>query len=115
MSFPIPASEIEMELSPSSTVPGEIEIDVRSDSTPTVIEVESSEDEAIMIQIWSPAQEVQKMKDEERYGYYYRVVDRERLKEDRLRAVRDAIAAEDPESRKARRRSFQKAVYGEIQ
>ena len=94
MSFPIPAGEIEMELSPSSTVPGEIEIDVSSDTTPTVIEVDSSEDEVSMIQIWSPAQEIQKMMEEERYGHYYRVVDRQRRQDDRLRAVRE-VAAED--------------------
>ena len=55
------------------------------------------------------------MMEEERYGYYYRVVDREGHIEDRLRAVREAIAAEDPESRKVRRKSFQMAVYGKIE
>ena len=115
MSFPsLSAGNVELDLSQSSTIPGEIEIDARSDTTPTVIEV-SSEDEVEITQILSTAQEIDKMKEEERYGHYYRVVDRQKHIEDRLKAVRKSIAAEDPESRKVRRQSFQRAVHGDIQ
>ena len=52
------------------------------------------------------------MKDHERYGYYYRGVDRQRACDNRLKRVLEQIAAESPESRRARKARFKEAVYG---
>ena len=56
--------------------------------------------------------EQQLMKEHERYGHFYRVLDRQRAHEDHLRRVREEIAAESPESRRARRARFREVVYG---
>ena len=131
MALPVPSGEMELDLSQSSTVPGEAAaLPVCGDSevsdasseitptvseiTPTVIEVVSSEDEVVEITelVLSSTQEIEKMREEERYGHLYRVQDRQRAREDRLRRVLEDIAREDPEARRVRRRSFQTAVYG---
>ena len=131
MALPVPSGEMELDLSQSSTVPGEAAaLPVCGDSevsdasseitptvseiTPTVIEVVSSEDEVVEITelVLSTTQEIEKMREEERYGHLYRVQDRQRAREDRLRRVLEDIASEDPEARRVRRRSFQAAVYG---
>ena len=131
MALPVPSGEMELDLSPSSTVRGDPEAStVRGDPevsdasseitpavpeiTPTVIEVVSSEDEVVEIieLVLSTTQEIEKMREEERYGHLYRVQDRQRAREDRLRGVLEDIAREDPEARRVRRRSFQTAVYG---
>ena len=52
------------------------------------------------------------MKEHERYGHYHRVVDRQRACDDRLKRVLEEIAAESPESRRARKARFKEAVYG---
>ena len=52
------------------------------------------------------------MKEHERYGHYHRVVDRQRARDDRLKRVLEDIAAESPESRRARKARFKEAVYG---
>ena len=133
MALPVPSGEMELDLSQSSTVPGEAAAlpvcgdsevsDASSEITPTVseitptvpeIEVVSSEDEVVEITelVLSTTQEIEKMREEERYGHLYRVQDRQRAREDRLRRVLEDIASEDPEARRVRRRSFQAAVYG---
>ena len=131
MALPVPSGEMELDLSQSSTVPGEAAaLPVCGDSevsdasseitptvseiTPTVIEVVSSEDEVVEITelVLSTTQEIEKMREEERYGHLYRVQDRQRAREDRLRRVLEDIAREDPEARRVSRRSFQAAVYG---
>ena len=125
MALPVPSGEMELDLSQSSTVPGEAAaLPVCGDSevsdasseitptvseiTPTVIEVVSSEDEVVEITelVLSTTQEIEKMREEERYGHLYRVQDRQRAREDRLRRVLEDIAREDPEARRVRRRSF---------
>ena len=52
------------------------------------------------------------MKEHERFGHYHRVVDRQRARDDHLKRVREEIAAESPESRRARKARFKEVVYG---
>ena len=58
--------------------------------------------------------EIFKMKQEERYGYLFRVQDRQEYVQDRVRGVVRAIDSEPPEIRKARRQSFQEAICGKF-
>ena len=60
----------------------------------------------------NPSQELLKMKNEERYGFYYRLQDRQAQIDEKLSRVRKEIAAEKPEDRQARRKSFRKHVLG---
>ena len=82
-----------------------------------VIEI-SSDSEIEMVpakmqsQILDPSQELLKMKNEERYGFYYRLQDRQTQIDEKLTRVRQGIASEKPEDRKARRISFRKTVLG---
>ena len=127
--------------SQSSTEPGEmvneIELDeeISPELTPTVLsfEVESSSDDVEITDVKLPDPvekvqipekipqmilpfelEIEKMKQEERYGYLFRVQDRQRYVEDRVRGVVAAIDSEPPEIRKARRQSFQEAICGKF-
>ena len=109
--LPIPPGEMDLELSPSSTISADSEIE--KDFTPTVIEVESSDEEVEIVAIvLTTMQEIEKMRGEERYGHLYRVQDRQDHIENRLRDAFRGIGEEDAQARKARRRSFQEAVYG---
>ena len=122
----------------TSTVPGDssefpIQLDdkISEECTPTILsfEVESSSDEVEIIEetiipadkvvefteILPPQLEIEKMKQEERYGFLYRVRDRQAYVDERVRGVVQAIADESPEDRKARRKSFQEAVFGKFQ
>ena len=117
MALSVPSGEMELDLSLSSTVRGDPEAstvrgdpevsDASSEITPTVIEVVSSEDEVAEITglVLSTTQEIEKMREEERYGHLYRVQDRQRAREDRLRGVLEDIAREDPEARRVKCRS----------
>ena len=113
----VPHGTRDLELSPSSTVPGTPEVitDLASEVAPTVVEIDSSESEIEVVSIkLTPKQEIQKMKGEERYGFLYRVEDRQAAVEKRLRGIVEDIKSERPEVRKARRESFQKAIFGDI-
>ena len=75
----------------------------------------SSESEVEKIPtVLTPRQELQKMKEEERYGFLYRVRDRQRQREDRVRGVVEDIALESEQVRKARRVSIQTAIVGDL-
>ena len=117
MTLNVPNGTLDLELSPSSTVPGSPQdfIDLSSEVTPTVVEVNSSESEVeeVPIQL-TPELEIQKMKEEERYGYLYRVEDRQRAVEKRVRGIVEDIASQDPQARKARRQSLQLAIVGDM-
>ena len=85
--------------------------------SPDVIEISSESEVEIVVakmqsQILDPSQELLKMKNEERYGFYYRLQDRQAQIDEKLSRVRKEIAAEKPEDRQARRKSFRKHVLG---
>ena len=101
MAFNIPHGEWELQLSP--------------EFTPTIVDIDSSESEVEVVSVkLTPEQENQKMKGEERYGFLYRVEDRQQAVDERLRGIVEDIKSERPEVRKARRDSFQKAIFGDI-
>ena len=121
-SFSLPAGELDLvlESSASSTdsARGEIHIDLdqeRSSEAATVLSFEvdsSSEDLEITSIMLTTSQDIEKMKEEERYGHLFRVQDRQAQMEARLRGVVAEIASETPEAGRVRRQSFQRAVSG---
>ena len=121
-SFSIPAGEMDLDLESSGnstdSARGEIQFDLdpESSDTATVLSFEvdsSSEDDVQIVSILlTSSQEIQKMQEEERYGHFYRVQDRQDQIQARLRGVFAQIAAETPEARRDRRESFQRAVFG---
>ena len=118
-----PAGNFQIDLSQSSSItPTELE---RSSITPTELverspsELEiSSESEVEIIavkmapKLLSPQQELLKMKEEERYGFLHRVEHQQHQQLDRLTRIREEIANDSAEAKKARRRSFQKTIHG---
>ena len=67
----------------------------RQSPPPTAIEVEDSEDE---VEELTPNKEIERMREEERFGHYYRVQDRQLNIEHRMRgAIRERVE-QDPES-----------------
>ena len=113
MAFNIPHGVSFLKLSPSSTVPGSPQF-AQDQEVVEVVEVVSSESEVEEIPtVLTPQQELQKMKEQERYGFLYRVRDQQRQREDRVRGVVEDIASESEQVRKARRVSIQAAIVGE--
>ena len=111
MSFNIPHGESFLELSPSSTVPGSPEF-AHSQEVVEVLSSQAEVEEAPTV--LTSEQELQKMKEEERHGFLYRVQDRQKLSEDRVRGVVEAMALESPQVKKARRVSIRTAIVGEV-
>ena len=119
----LPAGEFQLELSQSSSV-----VPTVLDS-PEVVEISSESDVEMKItklplhaefpglqlppkKFLTQEEEMQKMKENEKYGFLHRVDYRqEDFKKDLVR-VREEIAREASADRKARRKSFQKAVLG---
>ena len=108
--FDVPAGEFDLEFSSTDT-----EVGAELDS-PVVAEISSDSDSGVEIldakiqpKVPNACQELQMMQDEERYGFLYRVQDRQAHIEDKLRRFKEK-AAETPAQRQARRKSFQKAV-----
>ena len=104
-----------MELSSSATEMGS-EIATELDS-PDVMEISSeSEVEIVSVKIapqaLDSAQELQRMKDEEKYGFLFRVEDRQAQIDAKLSRVKEEIANESKDARQSRRNSFQRAVLG---
>ena len=116
--------ESSLEPTQTSTVPGDIsefpiQLDdkISEECTPTILsfEVESSSDEVEIIEetiipadkvvefteILPPQLEIEKMKQEERYGFLYRIRDRQHNVDDDLRAIRESIAAQSLQGRNA--------------
>ena len=110
----LPAGEFQLELSSSGTEMAS-EISTELDS-PDVIEISSeSEVEILNAKIAQrlPAhEELRRMKDHERYGYLYRLQDKQAKLKAKLKHVKEDIENESKDSRQTRRKSFQKAVLG---
>ena len=110
----LPAGEFHLELSSSGTEMGS-EIATELDS-PEVVEI-SSESEVEIVSDKIPtraldvSQELLRMKDQERYGFLFRIEDRQAQIKEKLTRVKQEIEDESPEARQARRKSFQKAVF----
>ena len=117
----VPAGELNLDLSSSdgSEMPNEspdlvidsTEIDTQS----TKSGISSSDCEIVAVRmpskVLTPEQELARMKDQEKYGFLYRLQDRQQHWGDRLKRVRQNIADESPEDRNARRKSFHRAVF----
>ena len=130
MEFPeLPAGDHELVLSQSSSVASTVP--APSDELPTEPEEEfelisvdsSSEAEILSVKLATklPSIELEQklMAEHERYGHFYRVQDRHKVEQERLRAeeervrrIRAEIAAESPESKRTRRARFREVVYG---
>ena len=109
--------------SEAETIPGSPDR-VSSSSIATTVEIieltesddASSEVEIVEAQIvkpLTPEKESHKMRDEEKYGHFYRLELHQQGVQDRLRGVREAIASDTPEERRVRRCIFRQQLYGE--
>ena len=109
------ADEPELGLSQATTIPGSprtlgIDVGVEAISSDTDVEMTKPNVEQIISETLTPEQELAKMKDHERFGFYWRVVEKQQEVERRVRAVSDAVAQESPVDRKCRRKTFQTVV-----
>ena len=105
-SFPLPAGEFQLELSCTDS-----DVCTEMDS-PELVEISSDSEVEILaskmpLKVLDASQELLKMKDEERYGYSFRIRDRQAHIEAKLNKVKEDIARESPEARQARRKNFQ--------
>ena len=122
----IPAGEFNMEIATDEWTPTEqIAEDDPNAWTPTEMEVPSveqisdgSEDEVDILAIKPPpkllkaSEEVLRMKEEERYGYLYRVQDRQAAEDAKKKKRQEEMANRTPEERKAIRKSIRNAILG---
>ena len=122
----IPAGEFNMEIATDEWTPtGQIAEDDPDAWTPTVMEVPSveqisdeSEIEVEILAVKPPpkllkaSEEVLKMKEEERYGYLYRVQDRQAAADAKSKQIQEEMANMTPEERQVRRKSIQNAILG---
>ena len=122
----IPAGEFNMEIATDEWTPTEqIAEDDPNAWTPTVVpepSVEEISDESEMeveiLAIKPPpkllkaSEEVLRMKEEERYGYLYRVQDRQAAEDAKRKKRQEEMANRTPEERKAIRKSIRNAIMG---
>ena len=122
----IPAGEVNMEIATDEWTPTEqIAEDDPNAWTPTVVpspSVEEISDESEMeveiLAIKPPpkllkaSEEVLRMKEEERYGYLYRVQDRQAAEDAKRKKRQEEMANRTPEERKAIRKSIRNAILG---
>ena len=95
------------------------EMEVPEMEVPSVVEIsDESEMEVEILAIKPPpkllkaSEELLRMKEEERYGYLYRVQDRQAAADSRLKKIQEEMANRSPEERQARRKSIQNAILG---
>ena len=122
----IPAGEVNMEIATDEWTPTEQIAEDDPDAwTPTVVaepSVEEISDESEMevdiLAIKPPpkllkaSEEVLRMKEEERYGYLYRVQDRQAAEDAKKKKRQEEMANRTPEERKAIRKSIRNAILG---
>ena len=122
----IPAGEVNMEIATDEWTPTEqIAEDDPTAWTPTEMEVPSveqisdeSEIEVDILAIKPPpkllkaSEEVLRMKEEERYGYLYRVQDRQAAEDAKKKKRQEEMAAVTPEERNAIRKNIRRAIMG---
>ena len=122
----IPAGEVNMDIATDEWAPTEqIAEDDPNAWTPTEMEVPSveqisdeSEIEVEILAIKPPpkllkaSEEVLRMKEEERYGYLYRVQDRQAAEDAKKKKRQEEMANRTPEERKAIRKSILNAILG---
>ena len=102
--------------SEAETIPGEpVEVislsSSESSSELELVEVIDVENDHVS-QFWSPEQENERMRGQERYGHFHRVEAQQSAIQARLRRISEAIASESPADRQVRRRRFHEAVHG---
>ena len=107
-----PAGELELALSQATTIPGSprssgIDVGVEAISSDTDLEILSVKP---VPKTLTPEQELAKMKEHERFGFYWRVVEKQQEVDRRVRAASEAVAQESPADRKLRRKTFHKVV-----
>ena len=122
----IPAGEVNMEIATDEWTPTEQIAEDDPDAwTPTDVAVPSveeisdeSEMEVDILAIKPPpkllkaSEEVLRMKEEERYGYLYRVQDRQAAEDAKKKKRQEEMANRTPEERKAIRKSILNAILG---
>ena len=68
--------------------------------------------ERLIPKLPSPELEMAMMYEHERFGHYHRVCHRQEQNDRVLKRIREEMAAESTEARRARRKSFRRAVFG---
>ena len=110
-------------MSQDTTVPGSpqswtttIPMSQQSLKTEKEVEAISSDSEVEIVavklppKVLTPEQELAKMKEHERFGHYWRVLEKQEAVDRRVRAVSEAVAQESPADRRVRRKTFHKVV-----
>ena len=106
------AGEPELGLSQATTIPGS----PRSLGIDVGVEVISSDSELEIVPVklppkaLTPEQELAKMKEHERFGHYWRVLEK-RAVDRRVRAVSEAVAQESPANRRVRRKNLSQGCF----
>ena len=114
----VPDGEFELALSQDSKVSGSqqsltstqgasTELDSITISSDSEVEILSV---IVVPKALTPEQELANMKENEKFGFYWRVLERQEGIYRRLRAVSEAVAQESPEARRVRRKTFQKVI-----
>ena len=85
------------------------EVEVASSSSSSVVEIVSIKQ---VPKLPLPEEEEKMMKEHERYGYLYRIQDRDRVWNRKLEELRSFFANETPEAKRARKAAFRREVYG---
>ena len=104
--------------SETETVPGE---PLLRSLSPIVESIEISDEEVaeisdvevVKLELLTPEQEIECMKNQERYGHFHRVELRELAWKARLSRVSRDIENESPSAKRARKRTFKDAALGE--
>ena len=101
----VPHGEFELALSEDSTVP--TELDTTTISSESEVEILSV---IVAPKALTPKQELTKMAENEKFGFWWRVLERQEGFDRRLKAVSEAVAQGSPEAKRIRRKTFQKVV-----
>ena len=88
------------------------EEETEDDAVVEIINLLSESEGELEIQMWTIEQESERMRREDVKGHQRRVDERFALSQARLRRVRESIASETAEERRARRARFFEAVHG---
>ena len=103
-------------MSQGTTVPGSPQSWTPTELVEKEVEVISSDSELEILsvkfpqQVLTPKQELAKMKEHERFGHFWRVLEKQEAVDRRVRAVNEAVAQESPADRRVRRKTFHKVV-----
>ena len=102
-----------------TVVPSPSVEEISDESEPSVEEISDEREMEVEILAIKPppkllkaSEEVLRMKEEERYGYLYRVQDRQAAEDAKKKKRQEEMANRTPEERKAIRKSIRNAILG---